>query len=109
MEVNLLQETEEEKLQLAQKLLGLCTSVLKAAGITKPSTHINPSVAEEALEQIKNRVTSMDRELQDLKYKNKISSERIRLSELIASPISSRTDENRQTPKECPKLHIFLP
>ncbi|CAB4320692.1 unnamed protein product [Prunus armeniaca] len=104
-----LEETEEEKLQLAQKLLGLCTSVLKAAGITKPSTHINPSVAEEALEQIKNRVTSMDRELQDLKYKNKISSERIRLSELIASPISSRTDENRQTPKECPKLHIFLP
>ncbi|XP_016650580.1 PREDICTED: LOW QUALITY PROTEIN: phragmoplast orienting kinesin 2 [Prunus mume] len=104
-----LEETEEEKLQLAQKLLGLCTSVLKAAGITKPSTHINPSVAEEALEQIKNRVTSMDRELQDLKYKNKISSERIRLSELIASPISSRTDENRQTPKRMSQAPYFSP
>ncbi|RXH88151.1 hypothetical protein DVH24_042222 [Malus domestica] len=64
-----LKETEGEKLQLAQKLLGLCSSVLKAAGITKQSTHINPSAAEEALEQIKNKITSMDRELQDLKFK----------------------------------------
>lgn len=29
VKLNLLQETEEEKVQLAQKLLGLCTSVLK--------------------------------------------------------------------------------
>ncbi|KAM2008253.1 hypothetical protein EV1_003075 [Malus domestica] len=96
-----LKETEGEKLQLAQKLLGLCSSVLKAAGITKQSTHINPSAAEEALEQIKNKITSMDRELQDLKFKNKISSERIRLSELMpqTSPLSSRKDGNSQTPK----------
>ncbi|KAB2602968.1 phragmoplast orienting kinesin 2-like [Pyrus ussuriensis x Pyrus communis] len=96
-----LKETEEEKLQLAQKLLGLCSSVLKAAGITKQSTHINPSAAEEVLEQIKNKITSMDRELQDLKFKNKISSERIRLSQLMpqTSPLSSRKDENSQTPK----------
>lgn len=29
VKLNPLQETEEEKVQLAQKLLGLCTSVLK--------------------------------------------------------------------------------
>lgn len=28
-QVNLQQETEEERLQLAQKLVGLCTSILK--------------------------------------------------------------------------------
>ena len=45
-----------------------CTN-LQAAGITKPIPHINPSIAEEALEQLKTKVTSLDRELQDLKVK----------------------------------------
>ncbi|XP_004292458.1 PREDICTED: uncharacterized protein LOC101313387 [Fragaria vesca subsp. vesca] len=98
---NKVKEIEEEKLQLAQKLLGLCTSVLKAAGITKPIPNINPSIAEEALDQLKTKVTSLDRELQDLKVKNKITSERLRLSELMpqASPKSSKPDENCQTPR----------
>ncbi|KAL5539514.1 hypothetical protein UlMin_045193, partial [Ulmus minor] len=64
-----LKETKEEKMQLAHKLLGLCTSVLKATGITKPASNISPSVAEEALDQLRNKVASLDRELQDLKYK----------------------------------------
>lgn len=34
-EITLLQQTEEEKVQLAQKLLGLCTSVLKVNEISK--------------------------------------------------------------------------
>ncbi|XP_024021248.1 kinesin-like protein KIN-12D isoform X2 [Morus notabilis] len=106
-----LKETEEEKMQLAQKLLGLCTSVLKAAGITKPVNDVNPSFAEEVLEQLKNKITSMDREIEDLKYKNKITNERIRLSELMpqSSPISSRADENRQTPKRVSQAPYFSP
>ncbi|KAK0583126.1 hypothetical protein LWI29_033600 [Acer saccharum] len=66
---NKLQETEEERMQLAQKLLGLCTSILKAAGITRVATDISPDVAEEALEQLTNRIISQDRELQNLKFK----------------------------------------
>ncbi|XP_062020518.1 kinesin-like protein KIN-12D [Rosa rugosa] len=106
---NKVKEIEEEKLQLAQKLLGLCTSVLKAAGITKPIPHINPSIAEEALEQLKTKVTSLDRELQDLKFKNKITSERLRLSELMpqTSPKNSRLDENCQTPRRMSQAPYF--
>ncbi|CBI32470.3 unnamed protein product, partial [Vitis vinifera] len=98
---NKLKETEEERLQLAQKFLNLCTSILKVAGITKPVSEISLSVAEEALEQLKNRLTTLERESQDLKFKNKIVNERIRLSELVPqpSPLSSRTDENHLTPQ----------
>lgn len=99
--MNKLKEIEDDKVQLAQKLLGLCTSILKAAGITKPVSSITPTVAEDALEQLKNRITSLERELQDLTVKTKITNERIRLSELRpqTSPINSRTDDNRQTPR----------
>ncbi|KAL6522612.1 hypothetical protein OROMI_031570 [Orobanche minor] len=64
-----LKDTEEEKLQLAQKLLGLCTTVLKAAGLTRPTSEISLSVAEEALVQLKNRVVSLEMELEDVKLK----------------------------------------
>ncbi|KAF3435686.1 hypothetical protein FNV43_RR22777 [Rhamnella rubrinervis] len=105
-----LKESEEEKVQLAQKLLALCTSVLKAAGVTKPVSNVNPYVAEEALEQIKNKITSMEREIHDLKFKNRIVSERIRLSELMpqSSPsMSSRSDEKCQTPKRVSQAPYF--
>ncbi|XP_051135829.1 kinesin-like protein KIN-12D isoform X2 [Andrographis paniculata] len=97
-----LKETEEERLQLAQKLLGLCTNVLKAAGITKPAatmSDISPAMAEEALEHLKNKVVALEMELEDVKLKNRISEERIRLSELrpqtsLLSPeMSSRGDD----------------
>ncbi|XP_011088306.1 kinesin-like protein KIN-12D [Sesamum indicum] len=93
-----LKETEEERLQLAQKLIGLCTTVLKAAGITQRTSEISPSAAEAALEQLKNRVICLERELQDVKLKNRISEERIRLSELRpqSSTASSRADDNYQ-------------
>ncbi|XP_038901859.1 kinesin-like protein KIN-12D [Benincasa hispida] len=95
-----LKETEEEKVQLARKLLNLCTSVLKAAGVTKPASEICPSVAEEALDQLMIRIASVERELQDFKFKNKIANERIRLSELIpqTSPKSLKTEDNCQSP-----------
>ncbi|KAF3667802.1 kinesin-like protein KIN-12D [Capsicum chacoense] len=93
---NKLKEKEEERLQLAQKLLGLCASVLKAAGITKPTSDMGISAAEEALEQLKNRLTSLERELQDAKFKNKMTNERIRLTELMPQSSPLRTGENGQ-------------
>ncbi|XP_059314093.1 kinesin-like protein KIN-12D [Lycium ferocissimum] len=105
---NKLKEKEEERLQLAQKLLGLCATVLKAAGITKPTSEIGISAAEEALEQLKNRLTSLERELQDAKFKNKMTNERIRLSELMPQSSPLRTDENGQTPNRgCSPLTVF--
>ncbi|XP_054777208.1 kinesin-like protein KIN-12D isoform X2 [Prosopis cineraria] len=91
---------EEEKMLFAQQLLRLCTNVLKAAGITKPASDINPSMAEKALEELKNRIASLELEKQDLKYKNKIIKEKIKLSELMpqTSSLNSRTEENRVTP-----------
>ncbi|KAJ0077566.1 hypothetical protein Patl1_36220 [Pistacia atlantica] len=99
---NKLKENEEERMQLAQKLIGLCTSILKAAGITKSVADLSPAVAEEALEHLKNRITSQERELQNLKLKMRINNERNRLSEIIppqSSPVSLRADENCQSPK----------
>ncbi|KAA3482395.1 phragmoplast orienting kinesin 2 [Gossypium australe] len=99
---NKLRESDEDRVQLAHKLLALCTSVLKAAGITMPISDICPAAAEEALEQLQNKVISLERELQSLTLKNKIYSERNRLSELMpqTSPTASaRTDENCHTPK----------
>ncbi|KAE9607258.1 putative plus-end-directed kinesin ATPase transcription factor bZIP family [Lupinus albus] len=87
-----LKEMEGEKVQLAQQLLRLTTNVLKVAGIVKPMSDINPSLAEEALEMLNNRITSLEMEQQDLKFKNKIINERIRLSEILpqTSPSNSR-------------------
>ncbi|MCD9560462.1 hypothetical protein HAX54_019144 [Datura stramonium] len=93
---NKLKEKEEERLQLAQKLLGLCATVLKSAGIAKPTSEIGISAAEEALEQLKNRLTSLERELEDAKFKNKMTNERIRLSELMPQSSPLRTGENGQ-------------
>ncbi|QCD83147.1 kinesin family member 15 [Vigna unguiculata] len=95
-----LKEIEEEKVELAQQLLRLSTNVLKVAGISRPTSDINPSVAEEALQELKNRITTLEMEQEDLKFKNKIIKEKIRLSELMpqASPLNSRSEENRLTP-----------
>ncbi|KAL3538910.1 hypothetical protein ACH5RR_002276 [Cinchona calisaya] len=96
-----LKETETEKFQLAQELVGLCTSILKAAGITRPTSEINLSMAEEVLDELKNKVNTLERELQDVKLKNRMINERIRLSELMpettSSPLSSRTDLQQAT------------
>ncbi|CAI8618378.1 unnamed protein product [Vicia faba] len=101
----MVKETEEEKIQLAQQLLRLSTNVLKAAGIAKPVSDVNPTIAEKALEELKNRITSLEMEHEDLKFKNKIMIEKIRLSELMpqASPLSSRSEENKKTPPKANK------
>lgn len=108
--------------------------ILQAAGITKPTSDMGISAAEEALEQLKNRLTSLERELQDAKFKvtkisilfhsfclienlrtpivsnkqravsnkfspfqqNKMTNERIRLTELMPQSSPLRTGENGQ-------------
>lgn len=47
----------------------LCSFYVQAAGIAKPLSDVNPSIAEEALEELKNRITSLEMEQQDLKFK----------------------------------------
>ncbi|CAH9125833.1 unnamed protein product [Cuscuta epithymum] len=97
-----LKEKEEDRVQLAEKLRGLCSSVLKAAGIKRRAVATSSSeevslvyMAEEALEQLKNRVVSLENELRDFKLK--------RLSEMMPQPQpassgrrSSMADENGQ-------------
>eukprot|EP01018_Ginkgo_biloba_P015827 Gb_22755 [translate_table: standard] len=103
---NKLQETEEERVQIAQKLLSLCTSILQAAGIVRPPRDIDPSLAVESLHQLKDRLECAERELRDLKLKTKIAGEKVRLSELRQqsnSPLSVKTNENSFTAaQKCP-------
>lgn len=52
----------------------LFTSVLvlyQAVGITRPTSEISPSLAQEALEQLKHKINTLERELQDIKLKVK--------------------------------------
>ncbi|XP_010525678.1 PREDICTED: kinesin-like protein KIN-12D [Tarenaya hassleriana] len=98
---NRLKEAVEDRMQLARKLVGLCTSVLKAAGIKEHVSDINPEVAEEALAQLKTKLTSLESELQELRLKGKTKSRRTRISETmpqVTSPRSSWTDENHHIP-----------
>ena len=42
---------------------------MQAAGITRPKSEVNLAVAEEALDQLKNRVNALETELEDVKLK----------------------------------------
>ncbi|GAA0148068.1 hypothetical protein LIER_07608 [Lithospermum erythrorhizon] len=108
---NKLKEVEDEKLQLAQKLLSLCTSILKVAGISTPKSEISLSVAKSALDHLTNKIDSLEREVEDEKLKNKVANERIKLSEFMprSSPISSRVDENCKTPTKVSRTSFLSP
>ncbi|KAI3755534.1 hypothetical protein L1987_55337 [Smallanthus sonchifolius] len=95
-----LRETEEERDQLAQKLAGLCTSILKAAGVDGPTSDVSVAMAEEALEQFESRVATLQREVLDLQYKNRIS-ERARLSELMPQMTDANSRSSTQSPFLC--------
>ncbi|XP_042378501.1 kinesin-like protein KIN-12E isoform X1 [Zingiber officinale] len=92
-----LEESESERIQLAQKLLSLCTSILKAAGLSEPTNNSNhPSAAEEGLCRLKNHINSLENELEDFKLKCKLLDEKIRLCHLLQqiSPQHLKTHEN---------------
>ncbi|GAB2250392.1 hypothetical protein Droror1_Dr00016642 [Drosera rotundifolia] len=105
-----LQECEDERLHLAQELLGLCTKILKAAGITKPVPEVNLSLAEEALEQLVRRVDTLERELEDLNLKHKIAGERLRLSaiESRSVPLSPMKENSYQSPRRMSKPPYYF-
>ncbi|CAK9267106.1 unnamed protein product [Sphagnum jensenii] len=82
---NMLQEAEADRVQMAHTLLGLCTSVMKASGITVGSEqNIEPSAALEALEQLTQQLASTQQELSDCRIKIRIEGERQRLEDLRA-------------------------
>lgn len=57
-----------------------CT-LYQAAGITRPTSEISPSLAQEALEQLKHKINTLERELQDIKLK--VKKEKKTLSKLL--------------------------
>ncbi|KAJ8478415.1 hypothetical protein OPV22_022142 [Ensete ventricosum] len=77
-----LQESEEQRIHLAQELLNLCTCILKVAGLTDPTTNISPSAAEDAAYELKDRINSLENEIEDLKLKCKLLHENIRLYDI---------------------------
>ncbi|XP_017698849.2 kinesin-like protein KIN-12F [Phoenix dactylifera] len=91
-----LQDSEEDRIQLAQKLSSLCTSILKVAGLTQSASDISPLAAQDALDQIKDRIRKLENEAEYLKLKCKILCEKIRLLELgqQSSPFRLNTDKN---------------
>ncbi|KAL9251404.1 Kinesin-like protein [Drosera capensis] len=105
-----LQECEDERLHLAQELLGLCTKILKAAGITNPVPEVNLSLAEEALEQLVRRVDALERELEDLNLKHKVAGERLRLSaiESRSVPLSPMKENSYQSPRKMSKPPYYF-
>ncbi|CAN8258819.1 unnamed protein product [Cochlearia groenlandica] len=102
-----LKETEEDRMQLAQKLLCLSTSILKAAGVRgEDISDINTEVAEEALEQLKTKVGLLESELQHLRLKGKAKSRRSRNSER-RMPSSPRRRSWSQSPSKMSQLPFF--
>ncbi|CAM6102761.1 unnamed protein product [Calypogeia fissa] len=77
-----LQETEENRLHLAETVIGLCTGIMQAAGIQRASRDLDPSAAMTALQHLEDRLESLERELSDCKLKARIAVERRRLSDL---------------------------
>ncbi|XP_021851306.2 kinesin-like protein KIN-12D [Spinacia oleracea] len=105
-----IKETKQENLHLAQTLLALCTNILKAAGIQKPTSEVDLSAAaEEALEELVTRVISLEREVDDLRLKNRSTKERTRLTEHRTDPstLSSRSGDNRQSQRRRSQSQFF--
>ncbi|XP_024397560.1 kinesin-like protein KIN-12D isoform X2 [Physcomitrium patens] len=78
----MLQETEQQRDQEAQKLATLSSRVMNAAGMTDRGTETDPATALEAIEKMKHHLKSTLQELEDVKLKTRISEERQRLNEL---------------------------
>ncbi|KAL2651507.1 hypothetical protein R1flu_019635 [Riccia fluitans] len=77
-----LQETEENRMQLAQNFVSLCTAIITAAGLPRTSRDPDAATAMDALLQLQDRLEAMERELLDLKLKGRIANEKRRMSDL---------------------------
>ncbi|KAL3700311.1 hypothetical protein R1sor_018333 [Riccia sorocarpa] len=77
-----LQETEENRMQLAQNFVSLCAAIITAAGIPRTSRDPDAATAMDALLQLQDRLEAMERELLDLKLKGRIANEKRRMSDL---------------------------
>ncbi|URE45942.1 KISc [Musa troglodytarum] len=69
---------------------------LQVAGLTDPTTNISPSAAEDAAYRLKDRINSLENEIEDLKLKCKLLHENIRLYEIRQqlSPQQPKTNDN---------------
>jgi kinesin family protein 15 len=94
-----LQEAEESNVQMAQKFVSLCTSILQVAGISQHDKEMDQSLALEGLKQIEDRLQSMEQEISDLKLKTRIAGEKRRLSELRAVHSSPMKPSNFFSPQ----------
>ncbi|XP_024367331.1 kinesin-like protein KIN-12F isoform X4 [Physcomitrium patens] len=83
------QELEEGKADLSQKLVDICERIMEAAGISKSNRDAELPMALEALLQLKIRLASTVKDLEDSKLKVKILEEKQRLNELrlVHSPM----------------------
>ncbi|KAJ3685500.1 hypothetical protein LUZ61_014664 [Rhynchospora tenuis] len=97
-----LQESEDNRLQLAERLMEMCTSVLKVAGFTDREVNSSPDAAKAALDCLRDRITSLQAEVQDLKLKCKLQSEKERLAELRwgSSPLRTKFKEMHNSPSK---------
>uniref|UniRef100_A0A1J3CW79 Phragmoplast orienting kinesin 2 n=1 Tax=Noccaea caerulescens TaxID=107243 RepID=A0A1J3CW79_NOCCA len=103
-----LKETEEDRMQLGKKLLCLSTSILKAAGVTgEDITDINPEVAEEALEQLKTKLGSLESELHHFRLKGKAKSRRSRNPERSMPSMPSPRRSWSQSPRGISQVPFF--
>nr|XP_024376844.1 kinesin-like protein KIN-12F isoform X2 [Physcomitrium patens] len=87
------QELEEQKSNVSQKLEDVCAHILEVAGIADSSTGREPVMALEVLSRLKSRLESSQKELEDSRLKVKIVEEKHRLNELrIAQSPMKRVD-----------------
>ncbi|KAJ1266076.1 hypothetical protein BS78_08G123300 [Paspalum vaginatum] len=77
-----LDESERDRIKLAENLSNLCTSILKAAGVVNPESDASLLKASECLNQLQCRIADLESEVEDLKLKCKLLREKVRLSEL---------------------------
>ncbi|CAN6343552.1 unnamed protein product [Urochloa humidicola] len=95
-----LDESEQDRSELAQNLSSLCTSILKVAGVVNPEADVSLLKALECLNQLQCRIPSLESEVQDLKLKCKLLREKARLSELRSdsSSLSSGAKDGSSSP-----------
>ncbi|XP_024384201.1 kinesin-like protein KIN-12C isoform X3 [Physcomitrium patens] len=86
-----LQEAEDAKIQMAQKLLKIYSSIVKVADCNLDAREVDHELAMLALEKLQGRIRSTEQELAETKFKSKIDGEKRRLSDLRAALTPSKS------------------